>query len=467
MGLGDGTGALQDLAQLDQLSDQISQSHQGARLDDVDLDALAGQLGPEAAVAAKTLQELERALRDSGYLKRGSDGELRLSPKAMRQLGKALLRDVADRMSGRSGARETRTTGLAGEPSGASRQWEFGDTEPWDVSRTITNAVLRDQICRWSSSRRGTSRRIETPDPGRRHRGRRDRGPHPGGRRAPRGHVVLDGDGRAVGADEADRPGPAPAGALALPGRRPAADRLRPPRPGDGGRGAHRAGRALGQGHQPPPRPAAREPVLPQAPQRPAGAPRGHRRRADRAPRARRRGLVLLSAAPADDRPLGARARRGGAARRAGHLLPARRGPRPGPLHRLDGAPRRRPDGEPRARRPRRRGRRVLPRLPRTRERRTANSSATSTAVGASGSRSLPRRHRARVAADCIGSAYGGVVCRHLRVPSREGGGGLHRFGVRGCRVPPPSGSSREGGGGLHRFGVRGCRVPPPSGSVA
>jgi len=144
MGLGDGTGALQDLAQLDALADQLAQSHRGARLDDVDLDALAQQLGADAAVSAKTLQDLERALRDSGYLKRGSDGELRLSPRAMRQLGKALLRDVAERMSGRSGARETRTTGLAGEPSGASRRWEFGDTEPWDVPRTITNAVLRD-----------------------------------------------------------------------------------------------------------------------------------------------------------------------------------------------------------------------------------------------------------------------------------------------------------------------------------
>jgi uncharacterized protein with von Willebrand factor type A (vWA) domain len=143
MGLGDGTGALQDLAQLDALADQLAQSHHGARIDDVDLDALSRQVGEDAAVAAKTLQELERALRDSGYLKRGSDGELRLSPKAMRQLGKALLRDVADRMSGRSGARETRTTGLAGEASGASRRWEFGDTEPWDVPRTITNAVLR------------------------------------------------------------------------------------------------------------------------------------------------------------------------------------------------------------------------------------------------------------------------------------------------------------------------------------
>lgn len=143
MGLGDGTGALQDLAQLDALADQLAQSHHGARMDDVDLDALAQQLGSEAAVAAKTLQELERALRDSGYLKRGSDGELRLSPKAMRQLGKALLRDVAERMSGRAGARETRTTGLAGEQSGATRRWEFGSTEPWDVPRTITNAVLR------------------------------------------------------------------------------------------------------------------------------------------------------------------------------------------------------------------------------------------------------------------------------------------------------------------------------------
>ncbi len=144
LGLGDGTGALQDLAQLDALADQLSQTHHGARLDDLDLDALARQLGEQAAVDARTLQELERALRDSGYLKRGSDGELRLSPKAMRQLGRSLLRDVADRMSGRSGARETRTAGPAGEPSGATRRWAFGDTEPWDVPRTITNAVLRD-----------------------------------------------------------------------------------------------------------------------------------------------------------------------------------------------------------------------------------------------------------------------------------------------------------------------------------
>ncbi|MEO5664284.1 MAG: VWA domain-containing protein, partial [Nocardioides sp.] len=147
LGLGDGTGVFQDLAELDALGDQLSQSHVNGRLDSdmswVDLDALARQLGDQAAVDARTLSELEKALRDSGYLKRGSDGELRLSPKAMRQLGKALLRDVATRMSGRQGQRESRKAGSAGELSGATRAWEFGDTEPWDVTRTITNAVLR------------------------------------------------------------------------------------------------------------------------------------------------------------------------------------------------------------------------------------------------------------------------------------------------------------------------------------
>ncbi|WP_101523696.1 vWA domain-containing protein [Nocardioides houyundeii] len=143
LGLGDGTGVLQDLADLDQLAEQLAQSHSGARLDDVDLDKLSRQLGEQAAVDARTLAELERALRDSGYLKRGSDGDLRLSPKAMRQLGKALLRDVATRLSGRQGQRDVRRSGAAGELNGASREWEFGDTEPWDVTRTLTNAVRR------------------------------------------------------------------------------------------------------------------------------------------------------------------------------------------------------------------------------------------------------------------------------------------------------------------------------------
>jgi uncharacterized protein with von Willebrand factor type A (vWA) domain len=143
MGLGEATGVMQDLAELDALSEQLSQQYAGARMGDVDLEALTRQLGDEAAADARTLAELERALADSGYLRRGTDGTLRLSPRAMRQLGRSLLRDVATRLSGRQGSRDARHTGYAGEPSGATREWAFGDTEPWDVTRTVGNAVLR------------------------------------------------------------------------------------------------------------------------------------------------------------------------------------------------------------------------------------------------------------------------------------------------------------------------------------
>lgn len=160
LGLGDGTGVFQDIADLDALADQIAQSGPGSDLDDLDLDALARQLGNEAAVDAKTLQQLEKALRNSGAMRRGADGQLRLTPKAMRQLGKSLLRDVAERMSGRQGGRDLRRSGAAGEPSGSTRQWQYGDTEPWDVTRSITNALTRTA----ASGRLGPSVRLEIDD---------------------------------------------------------------------------------------------------------------------------------------------------------------------------------------------------------------------------------------------------------------------------------------------------------------
>ncbi|SFT91572.1 VWA domain-containing protein [Arthrobacter sp. ov118] len=143
LGLGDGTGVLQDIAELDQLAEQLSQSYSGSTLDDLDLDALARQLGQNAAVTARTLAEIERAMQDGGYLRRGAGGDLRLSPQAMRRLGKSLLRDTARQLSGRQGRRDTRVAGAAGEQVGSSREWQFGDAEPWDVTRTITNAIRR------------------------------------------------------------------------------------------------------------------------------------------------------------------------------------------------------------------------------------------------------------------------------------------------------------------------------------
>ncbi|HEY4024666.1 MAG TPA: VWA domain-containing protein [Pseudonocardiaceae bacterium] len=143
LGLGEGAQAMQDLAELDGLAEQLAQSYPGARLEDIDLDALQRQLGDQARVDARRLAELERELRRQGLFERAEDGTLRLSPKALRKLGETALRDVVGQLRANRGERDTARAGAAGEPTGASREWQFGDTEPWDVSRTVRNAVLR------------------------------------------------------------------------------------------------------------------------------------------------------------------------------------------------------------------------------------------------------------------------------------------------------------------------------------
>lgn len=135
MGLGDATRAMRDLGRLDQLADAMS-----AARPEIDLDEIADLLGEDAATNAKMLRDLEKALKNSGLLNKGESGTLQLSPKAMRMLGKELLGDATTSLRGQ---RDSRDTGHTGEPTGATRPYQFGDTQPWDTTRTLTNALVR------------------------------------------------------------------------------------------------------------------------------------------------------------------------------------------------------------------------------------------------------------------------------------------------------------------------------------
>jgi uncharacterized protein with von Willebrand factor type A (vWA) domain len=143
LGYGEATGVLGELSELDDLLEQLAQEHPGATLDDVDVEALERHLGRDAATDLRRLQELERELRRQGWLTMGSDG-LTLSPKALRRLGGTALRTVFGNLDGgRRGAHDLRDAGAAGELTGASRAWEYGDDQPIDVVRTVGNAVRR------------------------------------------------------------------------------------------------------------------------------------------------------------------------------------------------------------------------------------------------------------------------------------------------------------------------------------
>ena len=143
MGMGEATRAMEELGQLDALAEQLSQSYPGARLEDIDLEALERHLGDQARVDARALADLQRELERQGLFERAADGSLQLSPKALRRLGESALREVVDRIGGGRGERETHRSGASGEATGATRPWAFGDTGAWNVPRTLLNAQLR------------------------------------------------------------------------------------------------------------------------------------------------------------------------------------------------------------------------------------------------------------------------------------------------------------------------------------
>jgi uncharacterized protein with von Willebrand factor type A (vWA) domain len=143
LGLGDATTALEELADLESLEASLGQRYPGASLDDIDLEAVERALGRAAVDDVETLRRLERELTEQGYLLR-EQGELRLTPKAIRRIGAVALRRIFSSLDeGRRGDHDVAGLGLAGEPTGASRPWTFGDEEPLDVVRTVRNAVQR------------------------------------------------------------------------------------------------------------------------------------------------------------------------------------------------------------------------------------------------------------------------------------------------------------------------------------
>jgi uncharacterized protein with von Willebrand factor type A (vWA) domain len=148
LGLGDATNALAELADLAELEDALRQDYPGARLDDVDEEAIRRALGRQAVDDMSALRQIELELERQGYLQR-SDGKLELTPKAVRRLGDTALRRVfAELPQGRFGDHDQHDAGQAGDYTGSTRPWQFGDEQAIDAAATVRNALLRSGTLR-------------------------------------------------------------------------------------------------------------------------------------------------------------------------------------------------------------------------------------------------------------------------------------------------------------------------------
>jgi uncharacterized protein with von Willebrand factor type A (vWA) domain len=144
LGLGDATTAVADLADLAGLENSLAQDYPGARLDDIDEDAVRRAFGRQAVDDIEGLRRIERELERQGYLV-NTGGRLELTPKAVRRLGDTALRRVFAGLDGgrAAGDHDRRDAGQAGEITGSIREWEFGDEQPIDVPGTVRAALLR------------------------------------------------------------------------------------------------------------------------------------------------------------------------------------------------------------------------------------------------------------------------------------------------------------------------------------
>ncbi|TDD52873.1 hypothetical protein E1286_08355 [Nonomuraea terrae] len=141
LSMGDAVTALEELADLSQLESALRQDYPGARLDDIDEAAVRRALGRSAVDDLEGLKRIERELEEQGYLLRRR-GKLELTPKAVRRLGETALRRVFSSLdAGRRGDHDQHDAGSAGELTGSSRPWRFGDEQPIDVVRTLVNGV--------------------------------------------------------------------------------------------------------------------------------------------------------------------------------------------------------------------------------------------------------------------------------------------------------------------------------------
>jgi uncharacterized protein with von Willebrand factor type A (vWA) domain len=145
LGLGDATSAVADLADLSDLESALGQEYAGASLEDVDEEAVRRALGRQAVDDLQALRRLERELQRQGYLN-NDGGQLELTPKAVRRLGDTALRRVFAGLSDgvRGGDHDRRDAGQAGDLTGQTREWEFGDEQPIDVPATVRSALLRN-----------------------------------------------------------------------------------------------------------------------------------------------------------------------------------------------------------------------------------------------------------------------------------------------------------------------------------
>ncbi len=144
LGLGEAGDLFQQLSELTRLEQLLDHSLDPASLLEVDPEAAARLLGPDAADSLQALATLTRRLEEAGLVDR-RDGRLALTPRGLRRLGNRALAEVFGRLGrARLGDHPLPQPGTGHERAGQTKPYELGDPFQLDIQETIRNAVVRN-----------------------------------------------------------------------------------------------------------------------------------------------------------------------------------------------------------------------------------------------------------------------------------------------------------------------------------
>ena len=144
LGLIEAMQMFEDLADMDRLEQMLSGATSPGALAEVDTDRVRDLLGDQSAESLQRLAEMSRLLEEAGLVE-NTEGQLTLTPRAVRRLGQNALGDLYQRLiRDRIGRHDLDRDGIGHERDFATKPYEFGDPFNLHIERTIRNALVRN-----------------------------------------------------------------------------------------------------------------------------------------------------------------------------------------------------------------------------------------------------------------------------------------------------------------------------------
>ncbi len=144
LGLSEAMQMFEDLADMDRLEQMLSGATSPGALAEVDTDRVRDLLGDQSAESLQRLAEMTRLLEEAGLVE-NTEGQLTLTPRAVRRLGQNALGDLYQRLiRDRTGRHDLDRDGIGHERDFATKPYEFGDPFNLHIERTIRNALVRN-----------------------------------------------------------------------------------------------------------------------------------------------------------------------------------------------------------------------------------------------------------------------------------------------------------------------------------